>query len=1174
MEHNLIQSTAEMALNELRKWFTNGGGNGWELFFAPWFSVICLAVTRYPLEGFLQGKFIGLSAVIFKILIQSVYIILIAVVSNLLSVFIINWIVQHHFFLTQFSKWSEYEQVDGRFYLKREGKEQDFDNYLWIAMIVIAVVFKGIFSMDTNSRVFMNALEAVALWGELMWKYRDGETWRQAQRRNLEAGSQQLSPLSEMYELRNSTMKNSMCFFRRCLSERNDKPVKEMEFPKKYRAIYDNLKNDKSILIADIFYRDWERAFFIPLHRFLLHDRKAIILAGANIEEDELVRWVREEFKELIGIEKNWRVRSLYDEKDDWDILIVPYEKIPFFAGDIVKSTGCRSVFVLVLEPSRMMMEMRPYLEEMADRFRAMEDEPVYCFADQEFLGLLDGLSHVFRVKIEGIAIDWTQCPDFYSYGIDDTIKSDIKAPGNLLDYWGNDAVILKALLKKGTQAVLCSNGDIPILDKRDSVAGKILGSENGINEILKEQLENCIFMNSFWGMKREERWNVIVDDSQCNFFSLNNQLASRARKTEHVFVLSERYLLLPFLWANADKHMFSRNYIPSFVPIYCVSERNKLLKLIFSGWYHSITREQILAEFPELAEVEKPVKILEEKAKKFLDTDGCVFIKEGENAWDLDEEFCKRNAWWLEDIHLVDERLEQEVFGCRKLGHLYQKYLPEQYLTWHGRYYRILSIARTGTENRMVMQRSSSFVRQTSFYHQIRTYSVGKPVQQQLFSSLDFFELYKMEGEVRVTTEGCVEFVSNRDAWKREITDYNRREVRTSAPERVYKKKQWLWMKIASDMPEKERIYLGLAVLLTEISRTILPFHSPYLAVMPLKKTDQYCDVIYKLQAEVPDLKENGICIIEDSMEDMGLLDVFALHFLRIMDLCHQYGIWAVKDGENYYGSGEWMETLKLLTGVLDQFMGKAAADGAVGQDASAAAQQTAAAMTEDQDGPACTGSSDIKQMASPERRTRCTVCGRLIQDRSILGIPMYCEYCCGTRNRAEDYRESLARVTGWLNRNMKIYMDEVPKIRLRWFGGKWALLRPVIVRNRIICHEFLCKKFMDGDWMDLQMLYAYIELWQSLHKKKCRKQLGAYSRRNRYRLLPAWFQIQYLYLTNAPDIAEIMKTHMLSDGERGKELEQFISEYPILEKKTLADDDLQKLIVKNPIAEIMNGD
>ena len=71
-------------------------------------------------------------------------------------------------------------------------------------------------------------------------------------------------------EVRIREMENALgCFLEYTSSSYTESDEKKV-FSGKYREMFLKLKNDKSVYITNCFYQDWERAIFIPIHRFCL----------------------------------------------------------------------------------------------------------------------------------------------------------------------------------------------------------------------------------------------------------------------------------------------------------------------------------------------------------------------------------------------------------------------------------------------------------------------------------------------------------------------------------------------------------------------------------------------------------------------------------------------------------------------------------------------------------------------------------------------------------------------------------------------------------------------------------------------------------------------------------------------------------------------------------------
>lgn len=1129
----LLMSFLDWGGGKLQNWFENGGDDGCYLWFAPYSTVALFVLFTHRIrtieaESFLDNVFVGVRTAVLVLVSMAV--------ANLFSSFFMRILLKSRIFTMFFEKVSVYEKVQDKYYLKDTKTEvrhlfQTFDKKLTVGAVMVYSILQSI-NKTKNHKWLLTLSEMLALWAVMKAVYLSSRTYKEELRWNSKKQEKTGWTNRDTNFLKNQLLNKAMPFYANFIRGNSIVYPVKADICKKYGDIYENLSNDRSVLITDAFYHDWERAFFIPVHRFLLHDRKVIILAGANMDPENLRNWVRNELEHLLGIKENWRTKIWIPGCNNWDIVVVPYEQIPFFAYEMKKSRHFWGVFTFALEPSRMIMEMKDYLELLSESFGCMKEKPVYCFADMHFYGLADTLSHIFGVKIHGIAIDWEKSLSICSYGIDETVQSEAFKYWGTKDYWGNGSVVMSELSKRGETFTYCSQGTVPVRDIKNALKGKLLSSAGSNDEIkvMEDCLDRCVFEGSFWKLDRQQDLNIIVCDEWCNFFRITDLLSSRAMEQSRIFVLSETYILRDFLWDKASRHLFTESFVPVFVPIYQDTKRNKMIKVVISGYQSPIQAETM--------EEELPFHLISRNCD-------AVFCRKNKDEWFFDKTFLEENEWWLEDVYFVDEAKNTEPFGCRKLGHIYQKYLPGQFITLHGSYYRFSRVEKRNGHLVMRLSRSSSLVQQPFRYQQCRTYFMGESRHEKTVRKDTRVEMKWYSGNIIVTTEGYYE--AEKWNWTGDCDDVEERFVQVEIPRRKYQQKRWIHLEIRNQ--ENEGLYEALAILLTEIAKTIFPFHYQYLAIIPFHGSQNGEGILYQVRQR----KFNtGLCIIEDCMEDMGILEVFEAHFAKIMDLCKEYCSWAVAKNVLFVRRDGWEDSLNELY----KFFGSKESV----QEGKTAVDEASATYT-----------MPRKRSDRSMRGSVCICCGAEIQRSKHWNRKRYCMRCINSVQSEEVYYNKLSECKNWLKNVMGIPCTIKPKIHRRWFSGGYIWKQPAEGYGELLLFIITCKKHMDRDFINPHLIFAYIGLWYCDNFKKCTDYMKDYKKTYRKRILQTWFQIQYLYLNVSKEEAQRLENQAVQETW-GNELVQFFDKHPIIKDKVLSEWDLKRLTEENPIAKILD--
>lgn len=953
----LLSVAADLLMTSFEDFYEKGTGERWNYFLAPLFAVLIwwglsvkfdivgrtdvvigtalsflarvanqidfvhIPEERLTAEFYIDSEIIGVISTCLCTLLTLLG-------SHLLSFLIMKWIQASSVRETVYLDYSSYEKREQKYYLKLKKiyLRQFIAHFEKKSVLLIVIIMEYLYlhkAEEPDGEAMLQLIQGLTLWVHQKAVYLNSKTWeeekswKKAMRKSTYLTNRDIYGMvehKEKYEIQ------AFCCFlsQECTVQRQSKL-----FPSRYSEMFGKLKEEKSVLVTNAFYHDWERALFLPLHRFLLNERRVIILAGAHMDTSLLKTWVERELGRMLGIAESWRVRIWEQGMTNWDILIVNYEDIPSLTREItVQKESIHGLFMLVLEPSRMVLEMKPYLEYMADDLKKMETPPVYCFADREMTGLLDCLSHIFRTKIEGVSIDWQNSRALYCYGVDESKRGDAEKNKGPIHYLGKGAEISERLMKTEEKVCYASDGIEPVKDIQMALKSRLMSQQMEHKDWVKGRLNEYQLTDSFWEIQNDENGCMIVNDGMCHFYEMGRLLAGRKRGHSHLFILSGEYLLRRYMWDNAKTDMFKKNVVPVFFPIYRDTERNRLIQLLYRGQQQLLNQADVIQAFPDYVKEQSAFTPLEQLGREQLViSSGSRMIRQKSTCdWGLDEKFAEENQWWMGEVYLIDEKKDRNILGCRRMGQVYQHFLPGQYLCLRGCYYMLLRVERPDDQYLLILRRSSSFARQADNYHQQRTYYVHKSKKEATVMADACFQMESWRCGIYVKTSGYVE---KRSVGGGGFIWVENRKFNFTIPVRKYKKKV-LHLFIQGDgidMREIDQVYEGLAILLTEMARTIFPYHYQYLAVLPLgMRTPELHDILYDLKlCGVEKAEREGILILEDCMEDIGLLDTIALHWQMILGLCRRYCQWASESKENYFGCDQWKTNIDTLKNFLD---------------------------------------------------------------------------------------------------------------------------------------------------------------------------------------------------------------------------------------------------------------
>lgn len=792
--------------------------------------------------------------------------------------------------------WKEtaYEEIEGHLYLKQEYLPlRSFEIWIQNKIVFIWTFILLFYFLFFYNRGFFGAVERMdsvithlLIWLKLKGEYYNGKTYQEMQ--------QFFNPPKRIKRrvvdtLTNKIMRESIKQFQVfSFPAQYGIHYPRKAFADNYRAFYEALQSDKSIYVEDIFYHDWERAFFIPANKILLEYRKIVVLAGISLDVQDIECWLKNGFERLNGCDEAWKIRIWDESNENSEILIVPFEKIPqYVCKSRIIHENDRGLFCVVLEPSSMMVELQFYLEQYVEFLTEMKEKPFFCFADRYMIGLRDYLSHVFQCRIEQIEINTDRSQQIY------LCTSETGENEEVRDYWGIllggsgcGSVYFHELLKGGFENIeYVSDSIIPVKDfcclMKDKMA--VTFSSEAEKLQLEKTFNQARFLKGIWEIPREEEKCIIVTDENCHLYDLIWALSTRGIRNCYLFLLSGDYLLFDYMMNNINRLLKVRNAVPVMFPVYQDSDRNCFLR-IFRRWklygdfdigkLKEIYSNDIVRGKEELCFLlnRRAKKLFHGKPFRFLD--GHIVMRSNF--------FVHQSELWKEVVY-VDEQTEQRSFGCLFACHLMQRWRKEQFLVKDGRYYQIREIrdriweeehgkARDCKEVRLL--RSSGFMQHTGLYYQDKRYILRILEQRLVGDREDRFVMIRCTANITVITgDWYLEHFDDRGDWRE-------KSVHDQVPVRRYWNKSVLLICLPC---QNITFWQQMREILIRITRTLYPTHYPYIDFVAEDNTVEGMA---------------GIYVVEDCVDDLGILESFEKNWDRIISLCCDLGKEAYNNG------------------------------------------------------------------------------------------------------------------------------------------------------------------------------------------------------------------------------------------------------------------------------------
>lgn len=685
------------------------------------------------------------------------------------------------------------------------------------------------------------------------------------------------------------------------------------------------LAGHQSVYFSSPFYHDLGPYIFPFLNLELLENKKILIISGTQDKEEQLKNWMISGLQSKYGKIVFWKVENMQEEINTADIGIVSLRHMNEIMIDNDSYGFWKKVSVVILlEPSCFVLSHPVMVSQLLSKLQISREKLTYIVCDRNGEGMVDWLSHTLKEELIAVNAVFSQEKNFHLVADMDSELSLGEFPYKnicIAGQWELSALLGRPPLER---VQWYGNRMIPIWDIADEIkrySEYFKGIAGSVFEFYEDGNESA---------KRECACSV-TEDAVYNLGEMLRQYAARGYRMSFTVVCSPHYMLRNFMVS----HM--KQMIHQLIPEFICSERNMAiaagyelvkgnkewadLKKILQ-YYGADTEEKLSCILKRLNVIYDEVLGLDkmwvaedcfhkeepgqEKSRRIM-----VSTEEGRQQF---------SRWYDENMNAVlyqnesmseSERYLEAVAG----GHVYQYYLPGQFLTVEGKYYRIDEILSGKGRRIMKLKRASDSYKYRRYYRQIRKYCLKEDtLPERSFMQREGICAALGHAEISVQTEG---YLCSRRFFDLEKAD---KVPVYDIPARIYKKKAFL--KISTPNP---KICMQTGVLLKEMLYTLFPYCWQLLSVAVDKGweqngIDRRLDALTWLEQDknpAESAKENMIYIIEDSPMDLGLLEAIGNQFEMILRLMHQYAEWGRNEGKEdvreYFGD-ELLEKMGFL--------------------------------------------------------------------------------------------------------------------------------------------------------------------------------------------------------------------------------------------------------------------
>ncbi|MDR0302646.1 MAG: hypothetical protein LBI04_10090 [Treponema sp.] len=666
-----------------------------------------------------------------------------------------------------------------------------------------------------------------------------------------------------------------------------------------------DMVNGKSVLINTPFYQDLTGYIVLPLVRRLLSFEKALVIVGRDSAAEDVRNWMHNGIASFCGTSELWKTDILTERKTECDVAVLRFadvhnRRILDVHEEFLNQVG----FVLLIEPSRIVSTGQIGLSLIVDQLGKGEGKIVYCSVDRNCDGLVDTLSHIFKVNLTEVYATvptLANCSLMYWNAHGAFLHHKILS--NIARYLGVGTELSSVALRHQiASAVWVSSERFPVLDMRwiagqyyNTICGYIgyAQSQETLAEVFKVDA-------NLWNLGVNNNAFITVEDEFNNLFEMTRLYSTRAKNQGFVNIISENYLLRDYMVDKKNALIFSADpkAIPSFVPDYTRTERNTVASLVMRMFGGKVSEEELKYKL-SLAGINyagtKAFEKFSELVKKHCDVENVSAVENYEHEekslyfsiHDNDSKFAVyartlSNAYFI----IEDDKDKNYYIGAMLYGQVFQKYLPGQMLIYSGKYYQVQTIT---AESGVVLRRAADHITDRKSYRQRREYSLSgfslDPAMGSCRTSRGV-ELRRGFCDITVKTHGYYELTSLDNLASAHKVDLN------NIPERTYKNKAVLCLKL----PEvSENVRFTMAALFNEIFVTLYPEGYHYISAtvkMQSGTASNVANLLNSVQLHGFD-DETAIYIIEDCEIDLGLLVSVERNITRLLEIMADYLSW-----------------------------------------------------------------------------------------------------------------------------------------------------------------------------------------------------------------------------------------------------------------------------------------
>lgn len=672
------------------------------------------------------------------------------------------------------------------------------------------------------------------------------------------------------------------------------------------------LLNEKTgIIFATRFYQDIGYSFYLPMLRVLHGGGYCLVISGNSMDDETekaLENWILKGQHDIIGDSSIWRVGKAGRDNRKYEIGVMAAEDLsnPALLHESREFLSKVRIVLLIDAGSLLYKQMFGIMNLR----RMLSSQCSFAICNDNAEGLEDIYSHLLYINIHIVfpttePAKQTICLFFDE---EDITGKDIS---NCLQ-----VQVAEVFLRNGIKKVRWyGRNSVPVKDIAMRY-GILNSADESDSEI--EQSGRLVFGTREEICPSEEYTCIIVEDEICNPSEVSHQFASRGKSSALITVFSPQFFFLDFIRANLEQFYQNVRKIAQTFPAYYTSRRNVILQLLWVMEKQKIQDTDVCNICRALGQVQMEQELMPgghfdknifaeqityftglSNAGKYVFSDRNIG-KDGrtyEEFWIEklpDGIYNRKNPCYY--ISINPQEKHQLPQYCKE--QLDQMYMQGQIITLDGNCYEVMKIVQEAYDTVMFIRKSSQNARLSTRYRQKRVITLEN-MEELLSYRHKMITINLMDADINVETTGYWTITIDNNETYREL---NREQVNNC--HRSYKKKELLCINMENtSINSRSDNAQSCMLLLSELFHTVYAkYDNQLLVCAPVlveqdegqQEANEFLTVS-NFMIDEEWIMDCGNCfyIIEDSDEDLGLLDSIIHNFDRFLEIFNEYFEW-----------------------------------------------------------------------------------------------------------------------------------------------------------------------------------------------------------------------------------------------------------------------------------------